>query len=490
MTLMPVDGILQVIAKVADVDADAADELVRLGLYESACDQIEAMAPRLARDQAEFVVKRCAIGRQALYRMAETVVSKAESDALTRQLGYLDEIEAQAMEAVTKGPLTWLGWNQENPKHKKNQLGRWVAVDESDQDTPTTDVREGAFDVLHGLTGKPGANALAYSLPVDEKGKAEDQTQNAYRWNAGSGREKGYRRLSMTGEALRQVSAPGSSGFAVGSLARLVGELGPEAEKVLGPGIKRTAYRYRGTEKRPDPDLVGHLQPGTKVRIPGAVGRANATVAALTGADVAGADQERARLRDVNLPAAPGRKRELDPVDSIAAHHANAAGLSLDQVAMRTRGDVVADYLVKKLPSPEITAISLKAGEVPPSQGVIIDADGEVLTEAQGFNGDHYLPFDLKNLRGLHGGQYVRTRATGGPTTEDIYTGLLTGARQVQVVSNSGVFTLEFDPSLRGGRRYSDKARRMIGRYERLLDTVAHGKLYRQDVDPRMRSAS
>ena len=112
----------------------------------------------------------------------------------------------------------------------------------------------------------------------------------------------------------------------------------------------------------------------------------------------------------------------------------------------------------------------MASGEVPPSQGVIIDADGDVVSQAVGFNGDHYLPFDLRNLGSLQGGQYVRTRATGGPTTEDIYTGLMTGARQIQVVSNSGVFTVEFDPDLRGGRRYTDKARRMVSRYEEMLE--------------------
>ena len=492
MTLMPVDGILEVVAKVADVDQDAAAELVRLGLYEATCDQIDAMAPRLARDQAETVIKRCAVGRQALYRMAETVVSKAESDSLARQLEYLDQVEAQAMQQlVSKGRiLDWLGWNQENPNNPRNRLGRYAEAEGGEGgEEPSKwrkpgpeDTRRGLYDVLEGVSER-GASRMAYALPTGEGGKARNQNQNAARWNAtGEGRDRSYRRLTMTGEALRQVSAPGSGAHTVGSLARLVGDLGPEAEKVLGPGIRRTAYRYRGTEKRPDPDLIGHVQPGTGARMPGAVGRVNESLGKISGSDVAQSDQELARLRDAVLPATTGRKRELDPAEAIVARHLGARDLSPDQVKMRARGDVVADYLIKKLPSPEMTAISIKAGEVPPSQGVIIDADGNVLSEAQGFNGDHYLPFDLKNLRGLRGGQYIRTRATGGPTTEDIYTGLLTGARQVQVVSNSGVFTVEFDPSLRGGRRYSDKARRMIGRYERLLDTMHAGGMYRVDV--------
>jgi hypothetical protein len=42
---------------------------------------------------------------------------------------------------------------------------------------------------------------------------------------------------------------------------------------------------------------------------------------------------------------------------------------------------------------------------------VIIDADGDVVSQAVGFSDDHYLPFDLANLTRLRGGQYVRTEA-------------------------------------------------------------------------------
>ena len=189
-------------------------------------------------------------------------------------------------------------------------------------------------------------------------------------------------------------------------------------------------------------------------------------------------DKDRSSLRAVE---------GVSPSVQVATYYADRTNLSQDQKEMRVAGDLAARYYLDKLPSEEQTRISIAAGAVPPSQGVIIDADGDVVSEAMGFNGDHYVPFDLKNLRSLQGGQYVRTRATGGPTTEDIYTGLLSGARQLQVVSQSGVFTVEFDPSLRGGRRYSDKARQMVGRYQRLLDAVDQGPkagLYQHDLDP------
>ena len=73
----------------------------------------------------------------------------------------------------------------------------------------------------------------------------------------------------------------------------------------------------------------------------------------------------------------------------------------------------------------------------------------------------------------------------GGLTSEDIYTGLISGARRVTVVSRSGTFTMEFQPDFRGGRRHNDKARRMTRRYEQILDAVQSEQVDRQDVPKR-----
>ena len=75
----------------------------------------------------------------------------------------------------------------------------------------------------------------------------------------------------------------------------------------------------------------------------------------------------------------------------------------------------------------------------------------------------------------------------GGLTSEDIYTGLISGARQVTVTSRSGTYTMTFEPDFRGGRRHSDKARRMTRRYEQLLDAVQSQQVDRIDIDPEMR---
>lgn len=149
------------------------------------------------------------------------------------------------------------------------------------------------------------------------------------------------------------------------------------------------------------------------------------------------------------------------------------------------RSDVAASYLIRALPTDPFTAkLSEQAGHVLPSQGVVINADGEVVSQAVGYSDDHYLPFDLKNLASLRGGQYVRTRVSGGLTGEDIYTAIQSGARMATVVSTSGVFSIQFDQNFRGARGNSDKARSMYDRYLKILDAVDNSNMYLKDVSP------
>lgn len=143
-------------------------------------------------------------------------------------------------------------------------------------------------------------------------------------------------------------------------------------------------------------------------------------------------------------------------------------------------------YFRSRLPSQELTALQLKSGVTPPSEGVIITADGKAVHQSVGYGDDWYAPFTLKQLDALKGGEYVRTRAYGGLTPEDVYTGLTHGARAVTVVSHSGTFTLELDNDFKGGRRYNDKAVRMVNRYAQVLDTVKAGDVQIASPDPEL----
>lgn len=353
-----------------------------------------------------------------------------------------------------------------------------------------------ALDIMAAAMGgdKGMGRRLTSGLPMDrDTGENKPQDQNAAEWNriSSAGDRQSYRRMSMTGDLLSRISAPGSTLDTVGGLAQLVGQMGPEAEKVLGPGVRRTAYRYRGTERRPDRALVKGVNEATAAansldankhdESPGAAERNMRSIGA--GRSLITGEATRHGGLAVGRGERSAPSSDADPV-AMTNHYWMDEKVSEDFRTLGMRGDAAVVNMLDLLPDKVLTELAVESGEIPPSQGVIINAAGKVVTQAVGYNGDHYLPFDLKNLNALHGGQYVRTRAAGGPTTEDLYTGLLSGARQIQVVSNSGVFTVEFDPDLRGGRRYSDKAGRMISRYGKLLETVVAGNIWQTDLPP------
>jgi hypothetical protein len=281
--------------------------------------------------------------------------------------------------------------------------------------------------------------------------------------------ERFFTRLKGGGEVLSAV--PGGEKY--GNFARLVGAMGPEAEATLGPHVRQAAYRYRGTEKAPDVGLVQDLR-GAEMRQVDHIAHSEE----LTDRDGKLLTARRAVAEQ--LPAGQGGRRSV--VAGSAAYRAKQ-GRSGDQLAMEVTSDTAAQHLMFTLPRESITAeLSEASGHVLPSQGVLLNHKGEVVSQSVGFADDHYLPFNLKNLGALRGGQYVRTRVSGGLTGEDIYASVNSGARMATVVSGSGVFSLELDPSFRGARGNSDKARSMYQRYLKILDAVDASGLYLQDL--------
>ena len=193
----------------------------------------------------------------------------------------------------------------------------------------------------------------------------------------------------------------------IGPAIQLAAQLGPEAERVLGPGLQRAAYRYRGTERRPSRALM----------------QAREQYAVTNGGR--------------NGAETVGWSRTTRPAGLVTP----------EQSRWRSAVTRWRRTSARSCPAEGQAELSCASGRVPPSRGAIIDADGDIITEAVGINGDHYVPFDLKNLGRMEGGQYVRTRAAGGPTREDLYTGLLSGRPAGAGRVHSGVFTIELDPT-------------------------------------------
>lgn len=275
-------------------------------------------------------------------------------------------------------------------------------------------------------------------------------------------------RLSIAGSLLASTNA--AAGLA--DMALLVGEYGPEAARVLEPHARKAAYRYRGTERTPDPRITGWFEGEDAAQLgdkADQIDDGDITANAL-------AQQMKADIKDPNPMEASIIHRGLQ-------EHPEAP-ISGDSLEMGVRSDMAAVELLKTIPSNRMVSnLSRAAGAQLPSQGVLIDADGDVVSQAVGFGSDHYLPFNLGNLNRLNGGQYVRTRQQGGLTGEDIYASVMHGARSATVVSTSGVTRIEFAPDFRGARASSDKAFSMYDRYLSILDTVAGSGLYVKDLD-------
>jgi hypothetical protein len=321
---------------------------------------------------------------------------------------------------------------------------------------------------------------------------------------AGSGansNERLYNRLETGSGLLRDLTPNGSKANLAGHVGNFVGSYGPQAEAVIGPPARRTAYRYRGTEKKPDPQMVAAYETAIRNSM-GNRGRNVEDDAITRRAQNRAIEAKRREVADATkTPVEAVRLTADERVEAMnsARSERRAASTSPNPTFTEQQGAAaeIAAYLGRSADDPRGGAaprrglynLQLASGNTPPSEGVILDRNGKIVTQAIGYGDDHYLPFNLKNLKGLKGGSYIRNRSVGGLTSEDIYTGLVSGARSVTVVSRSGTFTMEFEPDFRGGRRHNDKARRMTRRYEQILDAVQSEQVERQGIMPETRRA-
>ena len=77
----------------------------------------------------------------------------------------------------------------------------------------------------------------------------------------------------------------------------------------------------------------------------------------------------------------------------------------------------------------------------------------------------------------MSGGSYIRTRGTGGPTTEDIYASGVSGAKGFTVASRQGTYEVNYDSDFSHNKRFGDIAMGMSKRYGKILDAVKNGNV-------------
>lgn len=323
--------------------------------------------------------------------------------------------------------------------------------------------RLAALDTMSAVGGEAGA-----AMALTDKRRLDDLSgalgTNQYNSNS-TGLTRLFDQLKTGGDVLQGI--PGAEQY--GRFATFVGSVGPEAEKVLGPYVQRAAYRYRGTETSPDKNLI-RMYAGAEMKSVDRIAEG-------------GSPDPETRAALAETLTGQGRGKAASGLLRSAATRSLNDGLSGDSLRMQVRSDMAAAELLPSLPKDPIVArLSERAGNVLPSQGLLIDADGKLVSQAVGFAEDHYLPFDLKNMQALRGGQYTRTRQSGGLTGEDVYAAANLGARMVTVASPSGVFTLEMASDFRGARAMTDKAKGMYDRYIKILDAVEASGLYLEDI--------
>lgn len=331
---------------------------------------------------------------------------------------------------------------------------------------PGTEAGAASFDLVSALGGsnRVAAGAERGVSNLDQRG-GRGASSFQRQWNDASRDAPGtndrtYRRIAAGSQLIGNI--PSDKARAAGALGEFVGSFGPEAEKVVGPHLRRAAYRYRGTERKPDDTLI---------ELANRIADFNAREEGGPTTTLMQMGQERATRQE--------KINNLGPEQKI-----NIA----ERAAMLYFLGSEKNGLPSRLADNSLADLHRQSGKIPPSEGIIIDRNGEIVGQAVGFAEDHYLPFNLRNLKSLDGGAYIRTRSRGGLTTEDIYTGLMSGAREVSVVSNSGTFTIEFSPDFRGARRHSDKAKSMVERYAKTLDAIKSGQVERDKIDAKTRA--
>lgn len=413
-----------------------------------------------------------------------TIRDQVAKSMLGREVGDQERATAALVGAVSKANYDRYVQTPEGAKHYKKPIGSKITVTHNPKTGKVKAKYKGAdqkavFDVT-GALSEAGKDSNVF---------AENWTRQT---DPRSSTQRTYNRVSEGSRLVRDLSGPVSAvspkaGAAMavgGQVGQFAGEFGPNAEKLVGPAMRRTAYRYRGTERKVDPELVRAIK--NEVRsaerdMPVVRGQAKMDPAT-RGKLTRQANEMFARKPEGDTRTLGEIRREVFAAHNAAGGPAQRAALPPEQRQQAAMRQSV-NYLRERLPSPHLARLQTSSGKIPPSEGVIIDKDGNVVAQMVGYQEDHFLPFNLKNMKALQGGSYVRTRSLGGLTSEDIYAGLVSGARSVSVVSRSGTFTLHFSDDLRGGRRYGDVARQMVDRYEKTLDAVKSRQIQRRSMD-------
>jgi len=275
-------------------------------------------------------------------------------------------------------------------------------------------------------------------------------------------------------EEAEEVISKGAFAAAQGFFADKGGGRGTNQYGIKGRSVREKKNQMDGMSTRAqgalaasgNEELAASLKVGTEL--------ADSIIESGIPAEIAGQVMPRMERRKIKNS---GRERtpSVNLQEDIAVRQAEG-----DPNAGR---DAAIEYLQGKIPNPTLADLQLKSGGTAPSEGVIITPEGQVISQSSGARNDHFVPFNMKTQANkLPGNEFVRTRTSGGLTEEDIAAAVHTGASRATVVSNSGVFSVEFS-----GASNQKMNAAMIKDYGKLLDSVKNGQLERVPVPPEIK---
>lgn len=386
----------------------------------------------------------------------------------------------------SEGKLYPISKASSNDPYKRNPLGQFAARDtlgsrgrsewsrgtgKVERVQPVKLVNQAVRGARHlGETEARGYNFMAGGQEGMQRfGNAANDSMFTLNQNANrkyerpetSNMDRTWNTMSEAGELAQGLGAAGtvagvpgaSTVMYAGAGANLAGQIAPHGERLVGPAIRRAKYRYQGVERKLDKDLMKKVAERQK------------------------------RVLASRLHGRP-QNEQSKVLANISNGRADAAKyLNSDSREMAAIQGAV-DYLRDRIPKASRNNLRLGSGKVAPSEGIIIAPDGELLHQSVGVAEDHYLPFSHGNLKDLKAGTYVRTRTMGGPTSEDLRTGLQTGLKTMIVISSSGIFQVDFDDDFDGRARGTGRAKEMVDRYEKILDAVQSKQIEKKPFSP------
>lgn len=492
--------------------------------------QVAKAQEQVQRDGWVQYINRDQKGRFSRRAVAGTTTEAAFKRGRRTQMGHASDLTGQRKAEYLHDQMQLLNLAGEMDRRlsRRAKQGTELVVHFKDRDRPSQVIegdwtKENALKIdassgpVHEFELRPkkdvdpsvGGELDALSA-VDVLGRTDVTSAQMAQIVATLSPEAGQSRMSRLAQVLSGAGAvTGAVGARGVSDALQRASHGVEGGEALRPALTRAAYRYRGVEKTPDRQFtrlsmsrLASMKPGENdAEAIASLRRDGGAVVSAALADKArdSYGEEKKPRGSAVLPVLGQRLDAWDadpqqrPMTNEQALMAVSRDLTAQELVRRQTRSFVARTKESNTGEPEmgsgvrgmrrmIQDIAAGIGRDLPSEGVVIDADGDVVQQAVGVGGDHYQPFNLRGRKAMAGGQYVRTRQLGGITSDDIRTLLASGGRAATVVSASGVYDIELDPSLRNQTRLNAKVLGMVDTYERILDQLAGSQIYARDL--------